>query len=243
MSTRSITITRRLAFTLMVLCLPIVLITSSAGIVIHSGWLYNYGFDKYNSAHDTGIEPSDLLRVSRDFKAYFKNDLERLQTVVRVHGQERPLYNEREVLHMVDVKSIVQNVVRLQLITLVLFLLVAGVALMRMGGRAGLAFLTSALLWGSLSTIGVLVAAGLGSLVGFDALFVRFHELLFTNDLWLLDPNTDYLLKMFPEGFFLDATLIIAGFSLAGAIAVGTASGAWLLWARRCSARVIDGAG
>ncbi len=36
----------------------------------------------------------------------------------------------------------------------------------------------------------------------FDALFIRFHQLVFTNDLWLLDPATDALIRMLPEPFF-----------------------------------------
>ena len=53
--------------------------------------------------------------------------------------------------------------------------------------------------------------SGLDELVGFEALFRAFHVVSFSNDLWRLDPRTDYLIAMFPEGFFLDATLWIAG--------------------------------
>ena len=43
----------------------------------------------------------------------------------------------------------------------------------------------------------------------FTAVFTKFHELLFNNDLWLLDPETDYMIRILPEGFFLDMTLRI----------------------------------
>ena len=38
----------------------------------------------------------------------------------------------------------------------------------------------------------------------FHRYFMIFHEMFFTNDLWLLDPDTDLLIRMLPEGFFLD---------------------------------------
>lgn len=39
--------------------------------------------------------------------------------------------------------------------------------------------------------------------VNFDGLFVTFHKLIFANDLWLLNPNTDLLLALMPLNFFI----------------------------------------
>ena len=38
----------------------------------------------------------------------------------------------------------------------------------------------------------------------FSATFTLFHELIFTNKLWLFDEGTDYMIRMLPEGFFSD---------------------------------------
>lgn len=38
----------------------------------------------------------------------------------------------------------------------------------------------------------------------FSATFTLFHELIFTNKLWLFDAGTDYMIRMLPEGFFSD---------------------------------------
>ena len=59
-------------------------------------------------------------------------------------------------------------------------------------------------------TLGLVALVGLGSLVGFDRLFLAFHLVSFSNDLWQLDPRRDYLIAMFPQGFFFDATMLIA---------------------------------
>ena len=36
----------------------------------------------------------------------------------------------------------------------------------------------------------------------FGTLFTRFHLLAFTNDLWLLNPETDLMIRMLPQEFF-----------------------------------------
>ena len=64
--------------------------------------------------------------------------------------------------------------------------------------------------WGGGVTLGLVALVGLGSLVGFDRLFLAFHLISFSNDLWQLDPRRDYLIAMFPQGFFFDATMLIA---------------------------------
>ena len=45
-------------------------------------------------------------------------------------------------------------------------------------------------------------ALAVWGLVNFDGLFVTFHKVAFTNDLWLLNPNTDVLLTLMPLPFF-----------------------------------------
>ena len=64
--------------------------------------------------------------------------------------------------------------------------------------------LAKSMLW----TFGIfiLATAGAGLLFfsDFNKYFTLFHEVFFTNDLWLLDPRTDLLIRMLPEGFFFD---------------------------------------
>ena len=51
-------------------------------------------------------------------------------------------------------------------------------------------------------------------LVFFDYFFILFHKISFSNDLWILNPKTDYLIMMFPENFFRDATYAIGIISI-----------------------------
>ena len=62
------------------------------------------------------------------------------------------------------------------------------------------------------------MAALIGIMVlwNFDAIFLLFHELFFDNDLWIFDPNTDYMIRMLPEGLFFDFVFRIGSFFLIG---------------------------
>ena len=42
---------------------------------------------------------------------------------------------------------------------------------------------------------------------GFADLFVQMHELIFTNDLWLMNPDTDIIIRMMPQKLFEQALL------------------------------------
>lgn len=59
----------------------------------------------------------------------------------------------------------------------------------------------------------------------FDGLFILFHQLSFANDLWMLNPATDLLIRLMPTGFFVSYAAIIGGVWLAvcAAAAVRTA--------------------
>ena len=67
----------------------------------------------------------------------------------------------------------------------------------------------------------VLLALGAGTLLGFDQLFLQFHLISFTNELWQLDPARDYLIMLFPRNFWYDATIFCTLATVAGALVLG----------------------
>ncbi len=85
---------------------------------------------------------------------------------------------------------------------------------------------------GSGLTIILVLALGLGALLDFDRLFLQFHLVSFTNELWLLDPTKDYLIMLFPQGFWYDTALLCGGITAALAAILGGVSGGYL-WMRK----------
>ncbi len=55
----------------------------------------------------------------------------------------------------------------------------------------------------SIVTIIFIATLGLGVATAFDSLFFKFHQLLFTNTLWLF-PADDNLIRLFPQQFFVE---------------------------------------
>lgn len=55
----------------------------------------------------------------------------------------------------------------------------------------------------SIITAVLITALGLGAAVTFDSFFLKFHQILFTNTLWLF-PADDNLIRLFPEQFFVE---------------------------------------
>jgi len=221
---------------LFVATVPLFLVTSNLRWVIQTPLLYSYGFDKYNIVERTDIERTELMVAAGQIQDYFTNEDEFITISVVRRGVRAPnLYNEREVLHMKDVKGLVKGVYRVQLLTGLYLLGIVMVGL-AMGRRSFLPNLARYAGLGGGLTLGLAALVGFGALVGFQRLFLAFHQVSFSNDFWLLDPRKDFLIMMFPEGFFLDATMWIAGSTIIEALLL-TALPATLLWWRPRVAR------
>lgn len=217
---------------LFVIAVPLCLVTVSVTWAVNDAGLYNRGFEKYDISLYTGIRDADLRQAGADIRHYFNSADEPLVLRARVFDEEREIFNQREVLHMRDVKGLIRGVYLFAGTSFIYILAVAAGGLVGVG-RSFLAQLARLVLKGGLLTLVLLILFGLFSLVGFEALFIGFHYISFSNDLWQLDPHTDYLIIMFPLGFWFDATMRVAITSIVGAVLVSAGSGGYLLYRRR----------
>ncbi len=115
-----------------------------------------------------------------------------LVSFLRGNNELGSSFNEKEKLHMGDVRELVRLSERL----LAFLVVVCGVWLLRSSRK--LELLRQASLF-ALLLVGV---GGLIVLLTFSSSFLAFHQLSFTNDFWMLDPATDRLVVLFPESFF-----------------------------------------
>jgi len=157
-------------------------------------------------------------------------------------GEPLELFNQREVIHLRDVKGLIWLDYRVLLGTLIYALAYAAVTFFwqRKGYRQPLA---RVVLGGSSLTLAFMLAlgVGLGAMLNFERLFLQFHLLSFTNEFWMLDPTRDYLIMLFPRDFWYDATLFCALATTAGAVALGGAAGGYLLFTGRQATPREDG--
>ena len=212
---------------LAVAAVPVLLVTSNVRWAFNEPRLYDYSFSRFNVSAKTGIPDSELQRAAREIIDYWNSDEEPLD--VRVYGQ--PLYTEREIIHMHDVKGLVRGVSWAPVVTgaLVLAYALGGLALQR---RRFLPTLASRALVAGLGSVATLLVLGLALAVAFPLIFRLFHEISFTNDFWLLDPNRHNLVRMFPLGFWFEATMFVAAATVLQAFALAGAGWAAMRWLR-----------
>lgn len=221
---------------LFIVAVPLFLVTASVAWAFNSGSVYERGFDKYQISSYTGITRADLVQVAADIRHYFNSGEEPLAVRTRIFGEERDLFNSREATHMRDVKRLIWGVYIIAVLSTVYLLATAGWGLARYRRRFA-ETLARRCLWGGGVTLALLLAVGLFALVGFDRLFLTFHQISFANDLWQLDPRTDYLVALFPQNFWFDATMWVATRAVAGSLVVTVFSGGYLLYLRRAARR------
>ncbi len=228
---------RPVAVALFIVLIPVFLITANVRLVINLPALYSYGYDRYETeiTRYMEIEREDYIDGGRQIRDYFNNNLEMLDVRVVVGGGLRSIYREREVLHMRDVKELVRWVYRLSEVSALYLLVFAVIGTLFEPWRTSLRDTARHLAMGAAVTLVLVVLVGLGSLAGFERMFLIFHEISFTNDLWQLNPRTDYLIAMFPEGFFFDATILITMLIIVESIALTLSHWVGRVWRRQRS--------
>ncbi len=110
-------------------------------------------------------------------------------------------FTQRERDHMTDVLALFQGAKRLATGCFAFSLLFLAASFCLGGGKC----LADGLLIGFGLFLGVVLFIGAWALIDFSGWFTAMHEMVFTNDLWLLDPAESLLIRMLPLEFFVAA--------------------------------------
>ncbi len=178
-----------------------------------------------------GFTLEDRLHWSRVSLDYLLNDSPISYLADQRLPDGSPLYNERELSHMLDVKTLVQKMI---VAWWVLLALLVGAVVWAWRAR-WLSYLLQALSDGGKLTLGVVALILVGVVLSFRDLFTYFHEIFFTGDSWLFN-YSDTLIRLFPLNLWQDGFLLMGGFTILGAIVLIFLNSRWGV-ARRVSAR------
>ena len=186
-------------FNLMIIVfVPLIIILLGFRIIVYNQSFYEKEFQK-NNVYETFPEQTVDIEVGNLFN-YLIND-KKLDTT---------FFNEKEKSHLKDVKDMIDSAINLLLILILLFFIL----LIYFYNTKQLIIFFNSLMLGSFLSIFLILIIFLLSLSNFDDLFLNFHLISFNNDLWLLNPETDNLIKLFPQQFFYDALSRIVIYSL-----------------------------
>lgn len=163
---------------------------------------YREGFHAYADTAAMGVSSTQYDAIAQTLCAYFAGQCDTPQVSIVQHGAPSPAFNARELVHLADVRVLMQHLhiaARILLaaavaIFLLAFALRARFILQRLPARA--------ILYGFAGALLLLCCVLCWALLDFNSLFVLMHRLLFTNDLWLMDPQTDLIISLMPQAFF-----------------------------------------
>lgn len=201
----------------LIVSLPLLLVATNIRWAVNSIGLYERGFSKYQISSATGLTDLELKKTAQQLIDYFNSRRAMAQVTVLKDGEKVELFTEREIVHLQDVKNLVQLDYRLQAWTLTV-IGIFSLLLVIWGRKGGWRRLAGGFLWGGILTFTLIIILALGAVLGFEQLFLFFHLVSFPNEYWLLDPEQHYLIRIFPEEFFYDAALFIFGATLIEAL-------------------------
>ncbi|MBI4202976.1 MAG: TIGR01906 family membrane protein [Chloroflexi bacterium] len=195
------------------------LVASNVRLAFNSLSFYEWEFQRQGVEKTTGLTLEQLSEAGQQIRDYFNSHQEPLDVTLVIASETIYLFSEREVIHMADVKQLVQRVYRIQEGAFLLLFLWITLGFFVQGNEF-ISRTRSLFLQASAFTMVTIAAVGLLAAIAFQPLFTLFHRLSFSNDFWILDPRTSYLLQMFPFQFWLEATILIGAATIAEALAV-----------------------
>ena len=175
----------------LVLWISLVLLAISIEVNSYNKDFFQASYEKNRVAEITNLSMDQLMDITDNIILYLKNK----------GGNEllEPYFNQREILHMEDVQNlyIINRWIRnigIFLLALISFHYIKNKQIYQMG---------KILAKDTLATYIFLGFLAISYILNFQKSFLYFHKIFFRNDLWILDPRTDLMIKMLPENFFM----------------------------------------
>jgi len=196
------------------------ILLSNAILIINTDSFYEFEFNKNNTALKTRIEKSDLSLVVDNIQDFFNEESnEKINMPIYINGIKKQLFNSKEIHHMIDVKNLIQNIkfFNYLLWTITLIMLLMKIILSKEKKLNSLQIIAKSYF---IFSVSILISILILIALSFRWIFYFFHIISFDNNLWILDPRTDYLIKIFEEVFFMDAAIFIGILTLFSSIII-----------------------
>jgi integral membrane protein (TIGR01906 family) len=207
---------------LVAVIVPVVLIGLGLRILLSPLFLQIEYNMPYFPPDEFGFSKEDRLKWAPLALDYLVNDEDISFLGDQKFEDGSPLYNERELSHMDDVKLVTQGALRVWYLSLTILLLL-GIWAWFGGWWADYLL---GLMRGGWLMVGLAVTVGLIVIFGIVAnpnvfwnFFAGFHSLFFEGDSWLF-LTSDTLIRLFPIRFWQDAFLWAAVVALGGGVAL-----------------------
>ncbi|MBU4540837.1 MAG: TIGR01906 family membrane protein [Firmicutes bacterium] len=183
---------------------PVIIFISAIEVAVFDKAFYTDQMAKNQVIKNTGIYPPDMDLVVDEMISYLKGDRQDFDIKARLAPENAKnvvdrvsIFNDKEITHMDDVRNLLLFFLGLRDAAMILAL-ISFLMLLKDHQQA----IIKALFYGSTIFIVLFLVIGASFVFNFNDTFILFHQLFFTNDLWIMDPSIDRLIWIVPEPFF-----------------------------------------
>ncbi len=169
---------------------------------------YKKEFTRLNHAVEMKMSNEDLEKVTLQLFDYIHGSTDSLDVIVMVDQKEVEMFNEKEKLHMIDVRDLYLDAMKVRTGLLVLTGVISAFFIYKMR-KKGVFILTQGIIDVAQGLFIILAILCVYALLDFNDFWLKFHYLFFTNDLFLLDPSVDRLIQLVPGEFFFNLVIKI----------------------------------
>lgn len=181
---------------------PLIILISAVETASFDKAFFMRQVEENDVVKNTGIAQPDMESVVNEILSYLRGERADFDIKARTdQGGEEPvsIFNEQEMVHMDDVRDLLNQALTLRNLGIILFL-IAVLCLLTWDPMA----IIKGLFYGSVVSLVIILGIGLLFATRFDETFTLFHQLFFSNDLWIMNPKTDLLIWIVPGPFFFN---------------------------------------
>lgn len=205
---------------------PIIILISAIEMASFDKAFFMNQVEENNVVKNTGIYEPDMELVVDEIYAYLRGERADFDIKARISqngvapGTAISIFNEQEIVHMDDVRALLSLALVIRNAALILFL-TAFIYLLKENRMA----MIKGLFYGSMVSLMIILIIGGFFVMNFDATFTLFHQLVFSNDLWIMNPKTDLLIWIVPGAFFFNLITRMVFYTLIPLIITGIVTG------------------
>lgn len=176
-------------------------------LLVFQPWFLQYEYsrsnfppDQYGFSYEDRIQygTASLLFITKNHPKEFLSNL--------TFDVVSPIYNQRELDHMMDVQVVFRNAKRIWIVFFFLYFFQTLIFFRKPNFQL---IIRQILTYGSQLTIVIFFSIFFVVIFAFDPFFQFFHQLFFTENSWLFYEN-DTLIRLFPEKLWIDGFLIVS---------------------------------
>ncbi|KKR51356.1 MAG: hypothetical protein UT84_C0001G0041 [Candidatus Curtissbacteria bacterium GW2011_GWA1_40_16] len=180
---------------LIIVLIPVTIILINISILAKN---YNFYLTIYKTQNIYNNFPNESIldSATKNLIDYFRNK----------NILDQNYYSGQAQIHLKDVKYLLNIVSITSLIVITTVFFLNGLFVY----KKELKRLTGSLVKGGLATIILTIIISAFLIFNFQGFFIDFHKIFFRNNYWLFD-ESDNLIKMFPERFFMYFSYVLIG--------------------------------